>query len=158
MTACSSSIFIPFSARWSGNDPESGIAKFEYSVGTTVGGTEVKSWTNAGTSLEIVASGLSLVNGKTYYVNVRATNGAGLVGPVGSSDGAVLDTTAPAAPVVTDDGAWTASTTDLHASWSAADPESGIKSYKYALGTIAGGPTWSAGPTPGQIRQSRLLD
>lgn len=124
---------------WSANDPESGITKYEYSVGTTAGGTDVKSWVNVGTGLNALISGITLANGKTYFVNVRATNGAGLVSPVGSTDGAILDTTAPSKPVVTDDGAWTASTTDLHASWSADDSESGIKSYKYALGTTAGG-------------------
>ena len=124
---------------WSGGDAESGIAKYEYSVGTAAGETDVKGWTSAGTALEASIAGLNLTNGKTYYVNVRATNGAGLTGEVGSSDGAVLDVTPAGTPVVTDDGAWTASTTDLHASWSSSDAESGIKSCKYALGTTSGG-------------------
>lgn len=126
-------------ARWSTSDGESGIAKYEYSVGTTAGGTDTKGWTNAGANLEATITGLNLTNGRAYFVNARATNGAGLVGSVGSSDGAVLDVTRPSTPTVTDDGAWTASTSDLHATWSASDAESGIKSYKYAVGTTAGG-------------------
>ena len=43
------------------------------------------------------------------------------------------DTTAPTTPVVTDDGAYTRSTTKLHASWSSADPESGIRQYQYQV-------------------------
>ena len=125
--------------KWSAEDAESGIAKYEYSVGTTAGETDIKSWTSAGMLLDTTITGLNLTNGRTYYINVRATNGAGLVSDVGSTDGAVLDTTPAATPVVTDDGAWTASMTDLHASWSSSDAESGIKSYRYALGTTSGG-------------------
>lgn len=125
-------------ASWSAIDNESGISKFEYSVGTTAGGTQVLNWTNAGVNTQATISGLSLTNGTTYYVNVRATNGALLVSAAGSSDGITLDTTPPATPVVTDDGDFTASLTQLHATWSASDAESGIKSYKYAIGTSPG--------------------
>lgn len=124
---------------WSASDYESGISKFEYSVGTAAGGTNVKGWTDAGTGLQASITGLSLTNGGTYFVNVRATNGAGLVSPVGSSDGITLDTTPPTTPTVTDDGAFTASTTELRASWSSSDPQSGITLYRYAIGTTPGG-------------------
>lgn len=126
-------------AQWSANDPESEIAGYEYSVGTTAGGANVKLWTSAASATEVTVTGLSLINGGTYYVNVRATNGAGLVSVAGFTDGVVLDTTCPSTPVVADDGAWTSSTTDLSANWSADDPESGINSYRYAVGTTAGG-------------------
>ncbi len=39
---------------------------------------------------------------------------------------APLDATSPTTPVVTDDGAATTSATQLHASWTSTDPESGI--------------------------------
>lgn len=45
------------------------------------------------------------------------------------------DTSPPTTPVVTDDGAFTLSTDTLHASWSSSDPESGVASYEYAIGT-----------------------
>lgn len=125
-------------ATWSATDNESGIASYSYSVGTSVGATNVKGWTSAGTATQATITGLALANGSTYYVNVRATNGAGLVSAVGSSDGIVLDTTPPTTPAVADDGAWTASTTELRASWSSSDAESGIKSYRYAVGTGVG--------------------
>lgn len=51
-----------------------------------------------------------------------------------------VDTTAPSAPVVTDDGAYTASDSTLHFTWAAAtDAESGISAYYYAIGSTSGG-------------------
>src|SRR5690606_21818305 len=43
------------------------------------------------------------------------------------------DATPPTTPVVTDEGVWTASRTTLSASWTADDPESGIKRFEYRL-------------------------
>ena len=126
-------------ASWSSFDGESGISKFEYSVGTSPGGAQVLGWTDAGAAYQANITGLDLPNGGMYYVNVRATNGALLVSAVGSTDGITLDITPPSTPAVTDDGAFTASTTQLHATWTTSDAESGIKSYKYAIGTTAGG-------------------
>lgn len=126
-------------AKWTSKDNESGVARYEYCVGTSSGASDVKSWTSAGTSIETTATGLSLVNGTKYYFSVRAINGIGLTSGAGSADGVILDTTVPSTPAVTDDGQFTASTTTLNASWTAADPESGIKSYKYAVGTTPGG-------------------
>ncbi|MCL4395558.1 MAG: hypothetical protein M1482_12285, partial [Chloroflexi bacterium] len=125
-------------ASWQSSDPESGIAEYDYSVGTSPGGTQVLSWKNAGLNTSAVISGLSLTEGGTYYVNVRATNGALILGPVGSSGAITVDTTPPTTPVVVDDGAFTNSNTQLHASWSSTDPESGITDYKYSLGTSPG--------------------
>lgn len=125
-------------AKWSAADSESGITGYEYSIGTAAGSTNVKSWVAVGTLTEITTTGLTLANGSTYFINVRATNGAGLVSAVGSSNGIVLDISRPSSPVVVDAGGWTSSTTDLNASWSSDDAESGIKSYRYAVGTSAG--------------------
>jgi hypothetical protein len=44
------------------------------------------------------------------------------------------DLTAPSKPIVTDAGALTSSRTELYASWSSQDPESGIREYQYAIG------------------------
>ena len=137
-------------ARWTSGDAQSGVALYEYCVGTTVGGGEIRPWTSVGTSAEITATGLSLTNGQLYYFSVRATNGVGIKSGVGSSDGIRLDTTVPSAPSVTDEGGFTASTTNLNASWIASDPESGIKAYRYAVGTTPGGTDalgWTAAGT-----------
>lgn len=126
-------------AKWTSKDNESGVTRYEYCVGTTAGGGDVRPWTSVGTSTEISATGLSLLNGTVYYFSVRATNGIGLTSGIGSTDGITLDTTVPSTPTVTDEGSFTASTNGLSASWLAADPESGVKSYKYAVGTTPGG-------------------
>lgn len=52
----------------------------------------------------------------------------------------IYDTTAPAPFTVSDDGEYTNSITQLHATWTqSTDPESGIKEYQYAIGTTQGG-------------------
>jgi len=49
-----------------------------------------------------------------------------------------IDTTPPSAPTIIDDGIYTSSTSQLHASWHADDAESGVVEYQYAIGTAAG--------------------
>ncbi|MEN6416428.1 MAG: PQQ-binding-like beta-propeller repeat protein [Armatimonadota bacterium] len=125
-------------ASWMSTDAESGIAKYEYSIGTTIGGVDVITWTNVGTATSIALTGLSLADGSTYYVNVRATNNVGLISAVGSSDGITVDSAAPPAPTVTDDGAYTSSAGSLHASWTAVTCTSGVSGYQYSIGTSSG--------------------
>ena len=125
-------------ASWSAVDQESGISGYEYAIGTAPGAQDVLAFTNAGPATEVSQNGLSLVNGGTYYFSVRATNGAGLIGDVGTSDGIIVDYTPPSTPVVTDDGQYSTSPSSLHASWTSADPESGLLRYEYAIGTSQG--------------------
>lgn len=47
--------------------------------------------------------------------------------------GWAADKTPPSKPVVTDDGAYTSSTSQLHATWTSRDPESGIAAYRYLI-------------------------
>ena len=125
-------------ASWSAVDPESGISRYEYAIGTSAGAQDVLAYTDAGTATEISQRGLPLINGQTYYVSVRATNGAGLVGEVGASDGIIVDYTSPSTPIVTDDGQYCSSASSLHASWVSVDSESGVQRYEYAIGTAQG--------------------
>lgn len=61
------------------------VAKYEYSVGTTSGASDIIAWTSAGLSTSITLSGFSL-NDMTYYANVRAVDKAGnFSGSVSSS-------------------------------------------------------------------------
>jgi hypothetical protein len=77
------------SATWSGfSDPESGILGYHWAVGTTTGGQDVRPFTSVGTATSATAE-LSLTGGATYYVTVRATNGAGLA-VERSSDGVTI--------------------------------------------------------------------
>ena len=125
-------------ASWSSPDPAFDVDYFQYAVGTSAGAADVVPFTTAGTSRKITLTGLPLVNGRQYFFAVRETNEAGITGAAGVSDGVILDTTPPAVPVVIDNGPQTAQPL-LQATWSSSDPESGISSYAYAVGTSPGG-------------------
>jgi hypothetical protein len=57
---------------------------------------------------------------------------------VGTYSPLQADTTPPTPPVVVDSGTLTSSSTELLASWSAEDNESGIREYQYAIGRSPG--------------------
>ena len=57
----------------------SGIALYEYAIGSTQGGSDVVVWTANDTSTSSTVTGLNLRYKSTYYVMVRATDGAGNV-------------------------------------------------------------------------------
>jgi hypothetical protein len=70
-------------------DAGSGISHYQYSLGTTSGGTNILDWTDlAGGSAPLSPfqiSGLSLSTGTTYYVNMRVLDLAGRQGTVYTS-------------------------------------------------------------------------
>ena len=75
-------------ATWSGSDPESGIAEYQYAVGTAPDDLEsVVAWTSVETDTSVTTSGLTLVSGTTYYIGVKARNGAGAWCSPAVSDG-----------------------------------------------------------------------
>ena len=76
------------------SDNGSGIASYDYQIGTTQGGSEIQSWTNSGSaSSTVTATALSLRTTLGYYVTLRAIDGAGLVsGTVSSAVGTVAPT------------------------------------------------------------------
>jgi len=79
-------------ATWSSSDPESGIAEYQYAIGTSPGDTDVVDWTSAGTATGITHTGLDLLISSTYYFSVKARNGKGLWSAVGASDGITVTT------------------------------------------------------------------
>lgn len=80
------------SANWGGStDPHSGLARYEWSIGTAAGLTDVTGWTDNGPATAVTASGLSLTPGQWYYFNIRAENGAGLTSAPESSNGQMVD-------------------------------------------------------------------
>ncbi|MBI4570222.1 MAG: fibronectin type III domain-containing protein, partial [Planctomycetes bacterium] len=87
---------------WAGaTDAESGVASYYLQVGTAPGGSTVFD-ANVGNVLTKIVTG---TDGQTLYARVRAVNGAGATGAyTGSSDGITVDTTVPAAPVITTNG------------------------------------------------------
>jgi hypothetical protein len=80
------------SANWNITDGDSGIADFEYSIGTTSGGTDIVNWTSVGVSTSQTASSLTLQTSQTYYFNIRATDVAGNQNII-SSDGQYVSPT-----------------------------------------------------------------
>ncbi len=66
-----------------------------------------------------------------FYVKARDL--VGNEDPTPATRHFAVDLSAPAPPSVTDDGDYTNDTTQLHAAWSASDPESGITGYQYAI-------------------------
>jgi len=80
------------SANWSGfNSNVSGLNKYQYSIGTSAGATDVRGWTDNGTTASVTASSLTLDTSKIYFFNVRAVDNAGNTqSPVISSDGQMV--------------------------------------------------------------------
>ena len=81
------------SANWTASaDPNSGISKYWYAIGTTPGATDLVSWTDNTMNTAVTKSGLTLASGQIYYFSVKAVNGAGL-NTICSSDGTLADAT-----------------------------------------------------------------
>ena len=95
----------------------------------------------------------------TWFFHIRAQDGAGNWGAAAHFKINILppsDTTPPTTPTVIDDGIVTGNPTELHASWSSQDTESGIVEYLYSIGTTPGSeniiPFTSAGMNMGITR------
>lgn len=69
---------LTISGNWSFTDIHSDIVQYEYAVGTSPNSDDVIAWSNTGTATSFTESFTSGVIGQTYYVSVKATNGAGL--------------------------------------------------------------------------------
>jgi|GEM_PF-1286837 len=83
-------------ANWSpSTDPNSGIVKYYYSIGTNPGDTDIVAAVDNFLQLITINSPLPLVLNQLYYFNVQSENGAGLFSSVKSSNGqmVVLNTT-----------------------------------------------------------------
>lgn len=127
-------------AKWSAaTDATAGIQKYQYAIGTSSGGTQVVNWTDNGTNLTIDLSNVSLTDGQTYYVSVRAVDNAANTGTASSTNGVLVDVTAPTVSTPTVAAATTTDATPT-ISWSAAtDAGSGLDNYTIRIGTTAGG-------------------
>ncbi len=134
------------SANWTAStDALSGLAKYQYAIGTTSGGVNVVNWTDGTTSASTTKSGLSLSEGQIYFVSVRAVDNTGNISTIATSNGITVDSGGPSAPTTVNDGtgadiSTTTSTTTLSANWTAStDSGSGLQKYQYAIGTTLGG-------------------
>lgn len=124
-------------ATWTAaSDAESGIVQYQYLIRRdSMTGTIIVNWTSVGAATAVTRTGLSLVAGVSYYIGVRAHNGAGLYSTPAYSNGITVraDSTPPTTPVVTDTGTYTTSTTSLSATWTASDPESGLAQFQFQI-------------------------
>jgi len=126
-------------ANWSGfQDPESGIAGYEWAIGTSPGATDVQDFRPVGVQHDAVNDALSLTAGATYYATVRATNGAGL-SVTATSDG-IVAVFGPEVPGTVNDGPGAdidtqTSTTTISANWSGFSVGPGVAYYRWGIGT-----------------------
>ena len=131
---------------WSGfSDALSGINKYEYAIGSNAGGTNVVASTDNTTATSVTKTGLTLANGITYFISVRATDSVGNISTTATSDGITVDTDVPVISSVLegaasgDDVDYQNYSDSLTISWTGSDAASGISVYEYALGTTSGG-------------------
>ncbi len=81
-------------ANWSPSaDPNSGIVRYWYSIGTAPGSTNTLGWTSNWAATSVTAKNLVLAQQTVYYFNVMAENGAGMFSQVISSNGQKVDNT-----------------------------------------------------------------
>ena len=82
-------------------DNQTGIVRYEWAVGTEVGGEQIQPFESIGLKTEGNCSACLLSSGATYYITVMAVNGAGLRTII-SSNGILVDSTPPTRGVVFD--------------------------------------------------------
>jgi len=128
---------------WFGSDAASGVATYEYALGTSAGNDDEIAWTEAGTATADTLTGLSLVEGTTYYLSVRVTDVAGNVSEELSGDGILIDQTAPILGTVIDgmgsDITYSGSDSTLASEWTGfSDPVSGMSGYEISAGYSPG--------------------
>ena len=86
------------SANWSLSDTTN-VVRYEYAIGTTIGGTDIAGYTSNLLATSVTRNGLSLIDGTTYYTTVRAVNTYSITVASSTSNGITVNT---ALPVITD--------------------------------------------------------
>jgi N-acetylneuraminic acid mutarotase len=128
-------------ANWDASiDPQSGIARYWYAIGTTPGGSEIRAWTDNGIALSTAASGLSLAEGAVYYFAVRAENGAGSLSQAVVSNGQIVDTLPPVSLGFGSIGVLSANT--VITTGTAVDSNSALASLPYFIQRSTDGVSW----------------
>lgn len=129
-------------ASWTWSEPDlgSGVVAYYYDY-LTVRDINYADWkpvtniTGDPLATIITLTDLNLVNGTTYYIAVKAINGAGLES-VGFSGGIMADTEAPMTPII-DDLRYSQDFSDqLTAKFYSRDGQSGLTGFDYAIGTM----------------------
>lgn len=125
----------------SGSDSHSGISHYEYAIGTSVGGTQIRNWQNIGNVASITVTGLTLSNGVTYHPSIRLIDLAGNVSTVRNGASWTVDTTPPGAPSIVQDGMWSNSLTNSPniTFSSGSDAGSGLASHQIRIVRVSDG-------------------
>ncbi len=109
-----------FNANWSGfSDTDSGLAEYQYAIGTTAGGTDVQPWTSVGVATSASTTSATFVVGTVYYVSVRAVDEVGNVSAPSTSDGTEVRLLVTDGAVSGVDIQYQASTETFAADWTA---------------------------------------
>ncbi|KAI8485722.1 hypothetical protein Bbelb_365560, partial [Branchiostoma belcheri] len=135
------------SASWEGlfNDPQSGVSFYEWAVGSRPGHADIAPFSRTVDTMASTDpnSPLSLHEGHTYYVSVKAYNMVGLVA-MATSSAVTVETTPPTMGNVYDgrrkdvasDVDYQPDVTSVHAHWDGFhDPHTAIISYSWSVGT-----------------------
>lgn len=78
------------SANWAAaSDNGSGIAKYQYRIGTTQGGFDIRDWTD-NVSTSVTATGLALRTSVTYYFTIRTVDNVNRIGAEAYSNGQLV--------------------------------------------------------------------
>jgi hypothetical protein len=156
---------------WGATDNESGIAKTWVALGSSyyqtdiTGGWVEVSGTSSSLTRDVNGKLLNLTSGKSYYLTLRVSNGAGLEAEK-AAPGVIINNVAPPTPVVTDQGDYINPTKQpLKANWiwTPFDVNGGKVTYQWALipyGTNIDSASWTdAGDaTAASVNQPDLPD
>ncbi|MDA8791639.1 hypothetical protein N9N67_00265 [Bacteriovoracaceae bacterium] len=80
---------------WNASNDTNGVDHYEVALGTTVGGSEIVSWTDNALTLSKTFSDLSLSEATNYYISVRAHDQAGNISFVRTGSAFIVDESAP---------------------------------------------------------------
>ncbi|KAL9987476.1 hypothetical protein ACROYT_G001789 [Oculina patagonica] len=139
-------------ANWEGIwDLESGVEKFEWSIGTSKNDkTSIQDYTDVGLLTHVRSQTvLNLVSGTKYYVHLKVTNQAGAIREL-VSDGVIADGTPPIPSTIypgfgsqsewkyngQENAFYSATASNVAVYWNRfSEPESEVWYYKWAIGT-----------------------
>lgn len=116
-------------------DAQSGISRYEYAIGTASGTTNVLAATSVGINLEFTNSALSLQDGVTYFIHVRAVNGGNTPAPWSVADGITCDLSPPPVPVMNTEPEYSSGTSNIVSCPAVTDATSHGERYEFQRAT-----------------------
>jgi hypothetical protein len=117
----------------------SGVAKYQISIGSSSGLSDVLDWTDTISSSSF-SKDIALTGNQTYYASVRAIDRAGNISDITQGNGWQVDSIAPSIPTISVASSTTYSKTQSPSlSWNqSTDAGSGLDHYEISLGSAQG--------------------